>query len=117
MAAESFYTSYLIVCTLLLWRRLRGDIKEPSNDAVLQGDGVLQWGSWRLKGAFGTANNIVAFCYLIIIAFFGYWPTHLPVNAVNMNYSALVTGTVAIASLLYYFTRAKRWYTGPLVEI
>lgn len=117
MAAESFYSSYLIVCSLLLWRRMRGDIKEPNADVALQGEDALRWGGWRFKGVLGIANNIFAVCYLMIIAFFGYWPTHLPVNAVNMNYSALVTGSVVIVSLLYYFLRAKKWFTGPVVEI
>jgi hypothetical protein len=115
MVLEGFYTSYLLACGMLLYRRLKNDIREPNTEAT--SERPYEWGPWRLKGMFGTANNIVACAYLILIAFFSYWPTALPVNAANMNYSSAVLGGVAIFSIVYYYITARRSYVGPVVEV
>lgn len=113
LVLEAFYTSYLIPCGLLLYRRLRGDIRDYETNEPKP----YEWGPWRLNGMFGTINNVVACAYLILIAFFSYWPTNLPVTPANMNYSCLVLGVVALFSAAYYFLVARRSYTGPVVEV
>ena len=58
-----------------------------------------------------------ACAYLILIAFFSYWPAVIPVSAATMKYSSLVLGFVAIASMIYYFIWARKTYRGPIVEL
>lgn len=113
---EGFYTSYLIACGLLLYHRIRGNIRDPYQPGEAK-EGELEWGPWRVRGILGIIINIIACLFLILIAFFSYWPAVIPVTAVNMNYSALVLGVVAIGSMIYYFARARRIYNGPIVEI
>lgn len=119
LVLEGFYTSYFLACGMLR------EIREPDeSDAICytSTDGATdnlhcQWGPWRLKGLPGVANNIVACVYLILIAFFSYWPATTPVTAATMNYSSLVLGVTAIGSIVYYFTTARKTYTGPVVEV
>ena len=100
---------------MLLYRRIRGEIRD--SEAESTAEIPVYWGPWALKGYWGIANNIVACVYLILIAFFSYWPAVIPVSAATMNYSSLVLGVVAIASMVYYYIRARKTYTGPIVEI
>lgn len=121
---EALYVSYLIVCVLLLYRRMKGQIGigSPPEDDVAGMDYVsdpslMQWGPWRVPEPWGTINNAFACVYLIIIAFFSFWPTTTTITAASMNYSVLVTGAVAVFSILYYLLHARKTYTGPVVEI
>lgn len=117
LVLEGFYTSYLMACGLLLYRRTRGDIGDtdgPVGSAALK---PYTWGPWRIPGALGIVNNACACVYLIVLSFFSFWPTVLPVTPANMNYSSLVTGTVVIFSVTYYVTWAHRIYKGPIVEV
>lgn len=115
LTVEAFYSSYLLACGVLLYRRVRGDIVEP--DAESTADGQLQWGPWRLKGFLGMANNVFACVYLILIAFFSFWPASVHPTAATMNYSALVWGALVIGSTLYYLLVARKTYNGPVVEV
>ena len=69
-----------------------------------------------MPGILGPAVNIFAIFYLLIILFFSFWPSELPVTASNMNYSALVTGVVLTFSGTWYFTKGKRDYKGPVID-
>ena len=116
LVLEGFYTSYFLACSMLLYRRVRGEIGDSEaagNYAKVLG----HWGPWSLKGIWGIANNVLACAYLILIAFFSYWPAIIPVSAATMNYSSLVLGVVTIASMVYYFAWARKVYTGPVVDI
>ena len=115
LVLEGFYSSYLMACSMLLYRRVRGDISDPDIENTLQAP--YQWGPWRLKGYLGTINNIVACAYLILISWFSYWPTSTPVTPKTMNYSSLVLGVVAIASMVYYRAWPRKTYHGPVVEV
>jgi hypothetical protein len=125
LVLEGFYLSYLLALGLLLWRRIRGDLDNPDssmtifNDAQVSEahDRSLTWGPWRLKGAWGVANNVVAICYLTLIIFFSFWPYNVSPNIDQMNWAGVVTGSVALFSVLYYFLFAKKSYTGPIVEV
>ena len=105
---EALYLSYLIVLIILLVGRISGRIG-PSGD--------FQWGPWRIPGVIGTLNNIFGCVYLVIICFFAFWPSALPVTPKNMNFSVVVTGAVIIFSSLYYFFSARKLYEGPLREL
>ena len=118
LALETFYGSYLLVCGLLLFRRVRGDIATPEESAASLPLGkTYVWGPWRLAGSLGIVNNIIACVYLVIVGFFSFWPVALPVTPANMNYTSLVTGSVALFSMVYYFIWARKSYQGPVVEV
>ena len=126
LVLEGFYISYLLAIGMLLWRRIRGDMDSPdsvtsfnsasNSDEAMESQ--LRWGPWRLTGFWGTANNVVAICYLILLIFFSFWPNYLDVsNPASMNWAVLVTGFIMIFSIGYYLIWARKTYTGPIVEI
>lgn len=118
LSISCLYASYLITLLFLLYRRMTGAIAEPSgNEAEKVSSDHLVWGPWRIGGVLGTMNNIFAILYLTFILFFSFWPPATPVKAESMNYSCLVTGSVVIFSLIYYFVRGRKHYTGPVVEV
>lgn len=114
--------SYLIATSLLLYRRVKGQIREPSDDdsddAITNTIGThLTWGPWRLRGALGVANNIFACCFILFALFFSFWPPVREVTPQTMNWAAVATSAVLAFSILYYFVRARKVYTGPVIEI
>lgn len=127
LVLEGFYISYFLAVGLLLWRRLRGDMNDstPSTttafDPLSPSDTIeyhLNWGPWRLKGAWGVANNIVACCYLLLLIFFSFWPAATDVQSgASMNWAILVTGFVMLFSVGYYLVWARKSYNGPIVEV
>ena len=125
LVLEGFYLSYLLAIGLLLWRRLRGDLDNPNSSLTIFNeaqvaeayDRSLTWGPWRLKGALGVANNVVAICYLTLIIFFSFWPSQMSPDLVHMNWAGVVTGGVAMFSVAYYLMFAKKSYTGPIIEV
>ena len=114
--------SYLLAISLLLWRRVTGGITTYS---VASSEGVLfnssgkqlTWGPWRVPGWLGILNNVVACGYIIVIWFFSFWPTSLPVTLSNMNWSALVFSAVMFAAVVYYFVHGRKHYVGPVIEV
>lgn len=131
LVLEGFYISYFLAIGLLLWRRLRGDLASSNSatttsiptpfHAVEPSEAVVQyvsWGPWRLKGAWGVANNVLACCYLLLLIFFSFWPAQVDVeNGAGMNWAILVTGFVVLFSVGYYAVWARKTYTGPIVEV
>jgi choline transport protein len=115
LVLEGFYTSYLLACGMLLYRRCSGGMREPDGRGNMTGS--YEWGPWRVRGLMGIVNNCIACGYLILLTFFSYWPTALPVTAANMNYSSLCLGVVAIFSMVYYVLWARKTYNGPIVEV
>ena len=45
LSVVGLYSSYLLVCSLLLWRRLQGSIKPFDESTVFIGPGKLHWGT------------------------------------------------------------------------
>ena len=125
MVLQGFYLSYLLAIGLLLWRRLRGDLDNPDSSLTIFSSGQvdeaydrsLTWGPWRLKGALGVANNVVAICYLLLVIFFSCWPAAPVERFATMNFAVIVTGAVLFLSMAYYFMYARKSYRGPLVEV
>ena len=114
------FGSYFMVAALLLYRRIRGDIKlyASSSDALTNAPGAeLTWGPWRIPGILGILNNSFAVIYLVIIFFFSFWPPTIDPTPATMNYSSLMLGACIIFSLLYWVFRARKEYKGPVVEI
>lgn len=126
LVLEGFYLSYLFALSLLLWRRLRGDLDDPASSLTIfrstalvdeSHDRSLTWGPWRVKGALGVANNMFAICYLLLIIFFSFWPSQVHPDIGHMNWAVVVTGSVSLFSVAYYCVFARKTYAGPIVEV
>lgn len=124
LTVNGLYASYFMPCSLLLWRRCQGLIRDPlaaipegERNANLPGSaGKLTWGPWRIPEPLGKVVNAFACVYLVIVFIFTFFPPATPVTPATMNYSCLVMGLVAIVSGLYYTFRAHKFYTGPVID-
>ena len=122
LSISGLYTSYLIGNSLLLYRRMKGDVK-PYSDAApgalrnTTDSEILTWGVWRIPEPLGTVVNAFSCAYLLLMLVFSFWPTIASPTAAEMNYSSLMMGAVAIFSIFYYLTIGHRTYRGPIVEI
>ncbi|KAE8352491.1 amino acid/polyamine transporter I [Aspergillus coremiiformis] len=121
MSTSGLYLSYMAAGGLLLYRRCTGGIGDAN--AVAQHTTIntagarLVWGPFRVPGLLGIAINIFALVYMAIATFFGFWPPINDVNTQTMNYSVVGTVGTMLLSLLYYYVRARKVYSGPIVEI
>ena len=118
LGVSSLYASYVITESFLLWRRCTGAIRMPtdfSNDTVEANQ--LVWGPFHLPGIFGIIVNAFAVVFGIMIFFFSFWPVATPVQAVHMNFSVLMTGSVVLFAIFYYVVWARKTYKGPIVEV
>ncbi|KAL8631837.1 hypothetical protein Q9189_002417 [Teloschistes chrysophthalmus] len=118
ITAAGLYASYLVALSFLLYRRCTGGIEHHADGEILTNTGgaKLVWGPWHLPGMFGKAVNAFACAYLILVWLFAFWPTEVPVTGENMNYSILIFGTVISFSVVYYFAKGNKEYTGPVIE-
>lgn len=120
ISIAGLFGSYLIASSLLLWRRVRGDILvgRPDDEGLTNTMGSgLTWGPWRLRGALGVANNAFSCIYLTYIFFFSFWPAVKDVTPETFNWAVLVFVSVISFSMVYYLIWARKIYTGPIVEI
>ena len=117
LSVAGLYSSYLLACTLLLWRRLSGRIKTHSANFDDSRPERIQWGPWRLPEAYGTVNNVFACIYLILLLFWTFWPPATPVTPSTMNFSCLVFGSAILFSVAWYMYRGRKEFTGPVVEV
>ena len=137
LSTSGLYASYFIPCSLLLWRRVTGQIKPYSSrdsegttssptlpngssadtsdaDEVVQSE--LSWGPWRVPGLLGTINNAYACVYTVFVMFWSFWPPATPTTPSTMNYAVLMTGATVLFSIVYYYFWGKKGYMGPLIE-
>jgi choline transport protein len=113
----ALYSSYLLPCGLLLWRRCTGAIQPAlSNESVLS-SGRVTWGPWKLAEPLGAANNLFACVYLTFILFWSFWPQITPTTLATTNWSILVYGAVVLFSVFWYVVRARHYFKGPVKEI
>ncbi|KAF3398973.1 Choline transport protein [Talaromyces pinophilus] len=132
MSTSGLYLSYMICCILLLYRRCTGGISEMADYRSRNSSGILPevdehiintvgaklvWGPFHLKGIPGIVVNVIAIVYMLIAVFFSFWPPTVQVTAATMNYSAVGTAGVMILTVVYYVTRAKKIYKGPVIEL
>lgn len=76
----------------------------------------LAWGPFHVPGILGIINNSYACLYMIFVIFWSFWPAETPVSPETMNYSVVVTGSVVLFSLAWYFIHAKTVYKGPTLD-
>lgn len=102
LTVAGFFGSYLVPFSLMLYLRLR----HPAE---------LHFGPWRL-GKLGPWVNGVAIVWSALVMFFSFWPTMVPVTAVNMNWSCVLWSGVMIFAGCFWVVHGRRVYKGPVVE-
>ncbi|KAI1073897.1 putative GABA permease [Whalleya microplaca] len=118
LSIAGLYSSYLLSCALLLWRRLQSQgIKPYSSEVRRVGPHNLHWGPWRIPGVLGVLNNAFACMYLLLVWFWAFWPPVTPVVPETMNFSVLTFGATALFAVVWYFLQGKKEYEGPVVEV
>ncbi|VDB94041.1 unnamed protein product [Peniophora sp. CBMAI 1063] len=70
------------------------------------GDGLLGW-----------AVNVNCICWTLFVSVIFSLPTVLPVTRATMNYASVITGSVVILSLIWYFLGGRRHYKGPASDL
>ncbi|KAJ5088029.1 amino acid transporter [Penicillium angulare] len=113
LTMEAFFFSYIIPLSLLLYRRLKGDIKEPGQGSKKG----LTWGPFRLKGFIGILNNIFALVFASVAALFGFWPSQNHPHLSKMNWSSAIFGGTLILAVIYYLGWGRKHYMGPVMEV
>ncbi|KAJ5740750.1 amino acid/polyamine transporter I [Penicillium malachiteum] len=119
LAVSALYLSYLVIGTLLLYRRCRGEIflSNENDDMAINVPGAkLVWGPFRVPGVWGILINIYAVIYMIIVIFFSFWPSEMNPGVAGMNYSVVGTVGTIILAVVYYVLRARHVYQGPILE-
>lgn len=112
----ALYSSYLISCGLLLWRRCSGAL-EPYDGGLVLCSGRLEWGPWKLPEPLGIVNNVFACMYIAFLVFWSFWPQVTPTRPETANWSIVVYGAVVIFSVLWYIFRARHYFKGPIKEV
>ncbi|KAI1370479.1 putative GABA transporter [Hypoxylon crocopeplum] len=117
LAIAALFSSYLLVCGLLLWRRTTGAFHPHTTIPEVLASGNLIWGPWKLPEPLGVFNNIVACLYCILLLFWSFWPQTTPTTLETFNWSILVWGAVVVFSIVWYIVRAKHYFKGPIKEV
>ncbi|KAK3329253.1 amino acid/polyamine transporter I [Apodospora peruviana] len=114
---SALYSSYLLACGLLLWRRCTGGLQPyvPGGGGDMLAPSQLSWGPWRVPEPFGTANNIVACLYCILLLFWSFWPGQPNPAPEAANWSIVVYAGVVLLSVIWYIWRAKHYFQGPMI--
>lgn len=103
LTVAGFFGSYLIPFTLFLHKRIKHPEEVPP-------------GPWTL-GRWGVFVNGFAIVWTVVVMFFSFWPTGVPVTLVNMNWSCVLWSAVVLFALGFWVVHGKKVYTGPVVEI
>ncbi|KAL8779351.1 MAG: hypothetical protein Q9194_001486 [Teloschistes cf. exilis] len=118
LGVSSLYSSYVLTEALLLYHRIRGTIRSPSqmSNSTWHAN-ELVWGPFHVPGIWGILLNTFAVGYGIIVIIFSVFPQVVNPDPAHMNYSCLVTGAIMLFAVVYYFVYARKVYSGPVVEI
>jgi hypothetical protein len=66
-------------------------------------------------GRFGMAINILTLCWIALAIVLFSMPVTLPVDPSSMNYASCVFAGFAVISVVWYFIRGRKAFTGPPV--
>ncbi|KAL8837001.1 MAG: hypothetical protein Q9170_002690 [Blastenia crenularia] len=118
VGVSSLYASYVLTEAMLLWHRIRGTIRHPNQmaDHVWHAN-ELVWGPFHVPGIWGILLNAFAVGYGIIVFIFSFFPQIVNPDAAHMNFASLMTGTIMLFAVAYYFVYARKVYKGPVVEV
>lgn len=95
-------SSYMITIGCLILKRLRGQPLPPHR--------------WTL-GSWGLAVNIAALAFLLPVFVFAMFPATVEVDAVSMNWCAVMYGGIIILATAYYWLRARHVYVPPVALV
>jgi amino acid permease (GABA permease) len=82
--------------------------------SVIRGRRAVKNSSYSL-GRFGYAINIAMILWIILAVVIFCMPVSLPVEPATMNYASVVFAGFAMISLVWYFVRGRKVFTGPPV--
>lgn len=118
VGVSSLYASYVLTEALLLWHRIRGSIKHPNQMAGTTWQAnELVWGPFHVPGIWGILLNAFGVGYGVIVFIFSFFPQTVDPDPAHMNFSCLMTGTIMIFAVIYYYVYARKVYSGPVVDI
>ena len=115
LTVAALYSSYILVCILLLWCRTTGRFRSQGKPESRGPN--LAWGPWHIPEPWGSLNNLFACVYLIFIFFWSFWPPVTPVTPQTFNFAVVVFGAVVLFSMLWYAVRAKGTFGGLVNEV
>jgi choline transport protein len=102
LTIAGYFGSYLVPFSLLLYKRIRYPEQVPP-------------GPWTL-GRWGVWVNAFAIVWSVLVMFFSFWPTSVPVTPVNMNWSCVLWSGVVLFALGFWWVHGRKVYKGPVVE-
>jgi choline transport protein len=102
LTIAGFFGSYLVPFSLLLYKRIKHPEQVPP-------------GPWTL-GRWGVWVNAFAIAWSVVVMFFSFWPTTLPVTRVNMNWSCVLWSGIVLFALGFWWVHGRKVYKGPVVE-
>ena len=118
VGVSSLYASYVLCEALLLWHRCRGNIRHRNQMAgTVWHANELVWGPFHVPGIWGILLNAFAVGYGIIVFIFSFFPQTVNPDPAHMNFAVLMTGSIVLFAVIYYYLYARKVYTGPVVEI
>jgi amino acid permease (GABA permease) len=82
--------------------------------SVLRGRKQVKNSSFSL-GKFGYTINIMMICWICLAVVIFCMPVSIPVEPATMNYASVVFAGFAAISLIWYFIRGRKTFTGPPV--
>ena len=93
------YTSYLVILTVVIYRRFDGN-EFPKTKFSL--------GKW------GLYINAITWCYLAVVMVFCFFPGMPNPTLEYMNWSSLMFGIILLIAGVWYAFRARIEYDGPV---
>jgi amino acid transporter len=100
VSATGLFTSYIVVISVVLIRKLRGETFPPSR--------------FNVGRRLGIFANIAALCFLSVAFVFLFFPQIPSPDAPNMNWAILIYGVVVSFALIYYYIYGRHHYDGPV---
>jgi len=79
---------------------------------VTQSRNTFKQGAFNL-GRYSIACGWISASWLTFTSLLFFWPFSYPVNEVNMNYTVVVVGAVAICAIIFWLASARFWFEGP----
>ncbi|KAL3427309.1 amino acid permease [Phlyctema vagabunda] len=115
-AFSAFVGSFVILSTLSYVAAILPFIvtKRFTNSVSAPGPYInnMKPGPFQMSNLVGYTVNIISCAYILVFVVIYCFPYSMPVSAVSMNYSCLITGAVTVAAGLWWFVKGKT-YIGP----
>jgi amino acid transporter len=106
-AAFNSFTGVATIC-------LSTSYAMPILVSIIRGRKAVQNSTFSL-GKFGYAINIATLVWVVFAVVLFCMPVSLPVTAASMNYASVVFAGFAAISVVWYFIRGRKDFTGPPV--